>query len=347
MRDFVAGCVPAFREPAMRLCGDAAIAVVQMLTASVPCWARLVHRGSASLERDPLMPDGQLDRLDTNGGDQEALTPGWFSEDFFTEDAQKIQEMPPYVDWHRKEPKPTGHGCHPRCEWQCPAATECDQTCTPYCMPPKCQTFCERTDADSCETRCGPPKCSVVCSPGGQLHGDPTGKCQTVCVPPICRTECGKVPGQCQSECEDPICTWKCKLATQCPKPNCTLACSGIKECRELRPLPQKAETLKAPEGSKAITYGPATLDVSILAHPAIPYPAFTPTTRSTTSVATTSVVQTHASTTSALVATTTIGPVRRLKLKWAAEGQDWPGHEEHGDSVRPPTKRLERSPVS
>lgn len=279
---------------------------------------------AAGLARDPLLEEGQLDRSGATGvGD--ALNPGWFSEDTFTKDAQKIQEMPPYIGWSRKAPKPTGPGCQPRCEWECPASTECDQTCQPYCMPPRCQTFCERNEADSCETRCGPPQCSVVCPPG-RLSGDPTGHCQTVCVPPVCRTECGNVKGKCQSECEEPSCTWKCELAVACPKPNCTLRCSGIKECAQPRPLPQ-AKKLGAPAADRVgVTYGDATLDVNILAHPATPYPEFTPTTRSTT---TTTVAYVAAPVAPAVASTTpaaatTIGPVRKLKLRWAAE-DDWP----------------------
>jgi len=297
-------------------------------------------RGAASgLAMDPLLEGGQLDRSGTTGvGD--ALQPGWFSEDFFTEDAQKIREMPPYIGWSRKEPKPTGPGCHPRCEWQCPPTTDCDQTCQPYCMPPMCQTFCARNEEDSCETRCGPPQCSVVCPPG-RLHGDPTGRCQTVCVPPVCRTECGSVKGKCQSECEEPSCTWKCELASACPKPNCTLRCTGIKECAQPRPLPQ-AKKLDVPSDHVGVTYGDASLDVSILAHPATPHPEFTPTTKSTTTTAAArfaaqAAAPATASTT--IAAATTMGPVRRLKLRWAAEDKRLSGDD--ASLIMPPRPLL------
>ncbi|CAK0829930.1 unnamed protein product [Prorocentrum cordatum] len=202
-----------------------------------------ISRQPEARSRLPLLADGVPDRSSATGAEA-ALRPGWFSEDRFSKDAQKMQEMPPYIGWTRSAPKPTGPGCHPRCEWQCPPATECDQTCQPYCMPPLCKTFCARHEADSCETRCGPPQCSVVCPPG-RLSGDPTGSCQTVCVPPVCRTECGSVRGKCQSECEEPSCTWKCELAS----------CDGIKECAQPRPLPQ-AKKLEVPPNQVGVTYG-------------------------------------------------------------------------------------------
>jgi len=94
--------------------------------------------------------------------------------------------------------------------------------------------------------------------------------------------------------------------------------------------MPQ-AKKLEAPAANRVgVTYGDATLDVNILAKPATPYPEFVPTTKSMTTTAVVQVtmpvspVPVSAITTSTTAAAGAAGPVRRLKLKWAAE-DDWP----------------------
>lgn len=297
-------------------------------------------------EEEPLDEDGYMRDQRTPQLDRpqrawtEAMPSHRLTKDFFSEDAQKMQEMPPYmVESNRPQmAKRAGHQCAPQCSWQCPPSQECDQSCEAQCAPAHCKTFCERDDANSCETRCGKPQCSVICPPGlmeqgfGEAHLPKGPMCTTVCVPPICRTECGvsNGRGKCHSECDDPLCIWKCKPPTQCPKPKCTLQCTGIKECARFRPVAQES-TLHVPSDHEGVTYGNASFDVSVIESPATPYPEFTPPAPKHTVHTEGVPVPAAVPVTVATPCTLPDGPVRKLKLRWASEDESWTGNQKRG----------------
>jgi hypothetical protein len=140
---------------------------------------------------------------------------GGLPSDFFTHDAEKMDELPDYG-----KPK----GCHPKCTWNCGGG--CDQVCNPVCAPPKCETSCGALSLSMCHQRCGPPRCAVVCPP--QCEHDECPKCKTICGPPDCQTICNP---NCESRCADPQCSWNCKPSDQCAAPQCKLDCTGPKVC--------------------------------------------------------------------------------------------------------------------
>jgi len=144
---------------------------------------------------------------------------GVLPSDFFTHDAEKMDELNPF-------PNTLPKGCHPKCMWSC-GKTECDQVCTPVCAPPKCVTKCGALDIGSCNQMCDPPKCVVVC-PTVQCEHAECPKCKTVCAPPVCHTDCAE---NCDSQCADPTCSWTCKPSAECVKPQCALDCTNEKVC--------------------------------------------------------------------------------------------------------------------
>lgn len=181
--------------------------------------------------------------------------------DFFSEDADRIAQMPPYI------PKKL-HACEPRCFYTC-GHSECDQSCEPVCLPPKCETLCTKS-ADHCETRCAKPKCAVVCPQGAdyrelqQPFCKDCPKCRTICAPPACTTSCSD---SCHSVCAQPECTWKCKLG-YCPKPSCKLNCENLSPCHD---FPHRNLT-KVPRmlGMDIKNVDKASLDPTVLATPVL-----------------------------------------------------------------------------
>lgn len=161
-------------------------------------------------------PDVLLQHNSTRKSLLHQTDPGGFSSDFFTHDAEKMDELPQYSGTK---------SCHPKCTWQCGGG--CDQVCTPVCAPPKCETSCGALQVSMCQQRCDPPKCAVVC-PTQQCEHDDCPKCKTVCGPPNCHTNCAN---NCESRCADPQCSWNCKPSAQCAQPHCTLNCNNPKVC--------------------------------------------------------------------------------------------------------------------
>lgn len=161
-------------------------------------------------------PDVLLQHNSTRKSLLHQTDPGGFSSDFFTHDAEKMDELPQYSGTK---------SCHPKCTWQCGGG--CDQVCTPVCAPPKCETSCGALQVSMCQQRCDPPKCAVVC-PTQQCEHDDCPKCKTVCGPPNCHTNCAN---NCESRCADPQCSWNCKPSPDCAQPQCKLSCNGPKVC--------------------------------------------------------------------------------------------------------------------
>lgn len=143
---------------------------------------------------------------------------GGLPSDFFTHDAEKMDELPQSNDIKPK-------GCHPKCTWSCGGG--CDQVCNPVCAPPKCETSCGALELSMCHQRCGPPKCAVVC-PTKTCEHDECPKCKTICGPPDCQTICSN---NCESRCADPQCSWNCQPTQDCAQPQCKLDCNGPKVC--------------------------------------------------------------------------------------------------------------------
>lgn len=189
--------------------------------------------------------------------------------DFFSEDPQKMAEMPPYAPDPQASPElqDVASICEPRCLYTC-GTKVCDQVCEPKCAPPQCETMCTKS-ADKCETRCGPPQCAVVC-PSTTCKGGNCPKCRTVCSPPACTTEC---TDDCHSVCSKPSCTWSCHVG-KCPKPDCKMNCQGSRRCRSGLPPLKSTQKVPRASGSKVISEGVASLDPTVLATPPTPPPA-------------------------------------------------------------------------
>jgi len=231
--------------------------------------------------------------------------------DFFAEDAEKLQEAPEYsaaaLAKHaelRDRAFSELDFCAPKCAWAC-AAKECDQVCQPHCAPPQCRTICTRS-VDLCETRCGPPQCAVVCPPECPNGGPHCGRCRTVCSPPVCTDQCGT---DCQNFCEKPRCTWNCTVG-ECPKPDCSLQCSGFTRCsKAYRPIDPTVPP-QYPDADPATLVGraeaPASLDPSTLSLPATRPPPWE--------------LRPREEENSTAPANNSMNPVRALKLKWKAE---------------------------
>eukprot|EP00928_Gymnodinium_smaydae_P053760 TRINITY_DN37686_c0_g1_i1.p2 TRINITY_DN37686_c0_g1~~TRINITY_DN37686_c0_g1_i1.p2 ORF type:complete len:353 (+),score=58.93 TRINITY_DN37686_c0_g1_i1:141-1061(+) len=136
---------------------------------------------------------------------------------FFTDDAEKMDELPNYANKVK---------CHPQCMWEC-GQTNCDLQCKPSCQPPKCVTACKKADVSKCRQVCSDPQCTVVCPTRCASNSCPG--CHTVCGKPQCSLQCGQF---CESKCADPVCTWQCAPnTTGCPKPQCSMRCDGPKVC--------------------------------------------------------------------------------------------------------------------
>lgn len=186
-----------------------------------------------------------------------------FPIDFFSGDADKMAEMPPYdhvkvttVDKGAPQKWEPDAACAPVCNWRCGPKAECNQAevCEPQCMPPQCKTICKKS-VGLCETRCSKPQCAIVCPEEGcPSHNCP--RCGTVCSQPNCTTICGD---DCHSVCEKPQCAWKCHQVACSPKPTCVLKCDGMTKCGEV-----SNETVwmpTAPPGSDVAGVGEASLD--------------------------------------------------------------------------------------
>jgi len=190
------------------------------LLAAIAC--TVVH---GALKRKPMNKAGLLQ--DKSNSTQRALLhqvpdggpEGILPSDFFTHDAEKMAEL---NDYKKEVPR----GCHPKCMWSCGGA-QCDETCSPVCAPPKCETKCGTLDIKTCERSCDPPKCAVVC-PTVQCEHAECPKCKTVCAPPVCSTDCAE---NCESVCADPVCSWNCKPSASCAQPTCALDCNAAKVC--------------------------------------------------------------------------------------------------------------------
>jgi len=224
---------------------------------------------------------------------------------FFSEDSARMAQMPLYPNTSQKRHVPGSPICEPRCFYTC-GHSECDQSCEPVCLPPKCETLCTKS-ADKCETRCAKPKCAVVCPAGADCEGGYCPKCRSICAPPACTTSCSD---SCHSVCAQPQCTWKCRLGN-CPKPECKLKCDGLSPCRD---FPQRNLTkLPRMNGMDIKSMGRASLDPTVLAVPPVPPPEgerIMPTSQ-------------PQSTLNMDVAPEfkTISPVKALKMEW--EGSD------------------------
>lgn len=230
---------------------------------------------------------------------------------FFSEDADRMAEMPPYrKDTEARTSLPGNPVCNPRCQYTC-GHKECDQTCEPLCLPPKCETLCMKS-ADKCETRCAKPKCAVICPTTDCLNGD-CPKCRTICSQPACTTSCG---GSCHSVCTQPQCSWKCKVGS-CPKPDCKMTCSGFTQCHENLPsgVPQAAsQKLPLMPGMDIKSQANASLDPKVLLKPAKPPPP--EALKNTMSKPHMSIGHRQVE----KIMSTTISPVEKLKMRWQAE---------------------------
>jgi len=249
--------------------------------------------------------------------------------DFFTQDADEMEELSEYNDpkprkfgqtWRRSGPLGKER-CAPRCNWKC-EKKECSQSCEPQCAPPECRTICERR-AESCETRCGPPQCAVVCPQQECPNaGASCGKCRTVCTPPVCTDQCGL---NCQNVCEKPKCAWNCTLGS-CPEPACNLTCAGFSRCSEtMRPINPTIPPLYVGDSDLVGRVdGYASLNTSILNQPVTPPPLWK-----------TKDAMAKVGLPVALKADdrwkaknkgnkSLVGPVQALKRRWHAEDKSW-----------------------
>mmetsp|Transcript_123088 Transcript_123088/g.342826 ORF Transcript_123088/g.342826 Transcript_123088/m.342826 type:complete len:345 (+) Transcript_123088:97-1131(+) len=141
--------------------------------------------------------------------------------DFFTEDAEGMDELPNSPPLPRPN---ASRQCHPKCVWDC-GFPSCNTNCRPMCQPPKCVTKCRKLLSSQCRNTCQEPQCAVVCPPNSSQpcsEGGNCPECSTVCGKPHCSLDCGRQA--CESSCQDPICTWSCALLP-CPKPECKLHC--------------------------------------------------------------------------------------------------------------------------
>jgi len=187
-----------------------------------------------------------------------------FPPDFFSGDAQKMAEMPPYdgAQLAREEDKKAplkwdpDPPCAPVCNWRCGPKAECNQAevCKPQCLPPSCKTICTKS-AGLCQTRCSKPQCAVVCPEQG-CPSNRCPKCSTVCSQPNCTTVCGD---DCRSVCEKPECAWNCHAVACSPKPTCVLKCDGLTKCGQVNNDTVWLPT--APPGSAVASMGEASLD--------------------------------------------------------------------------------------
>jgi len=189
---------------------------------------------------------------------------GGMPSDFFTHDAEKMDELPQY---NSNAPK----GCHPKCNWNC-GGESCDQVCSPVCAPPKCETSCGTLELSMCQQRCGPPKCAVVCPTNQCEHGD-CPKCKTICGPPDCHTMCAN---NCESRCADPQCSWNCKPSAECAKPQCKLDCSGPQVCNMNSDTNARPNVPILPD-KRIMSQGLANLDPTSLQPGATPPTGATP----------------------------------------------------------------------
>jgi len=198
--------------------------------------------------------------LQHTGSRSRSATATPFTPDFFSGDADKMAEMPPYDNEtvalgdknavQKWDPDPA---CKSVCNWHCGPKMECNQAevCKPQCLPPSCKTICKKS-AGLCQTRCNKPHCAVVC-PGEGCPSSRCPRCGTVCTEPNCTTVCGD---DCHSICEKPMCTWNCHPVA-CPKPTCFLKCDD--KCSENNTDPTWLPT--APPGSAVASMGDASLD--------------------------------------------------------------------------------------
>lgn len=234
---------------------------------------------------------------------------------FFAEDAQRIAEMPPYVDPSgrtQQNPPADSLVCAPSCEYSCQNAA-CDQVCEPVCAPPQCETMCEKT-ADKCETKCGDPPCAVVCPTADCKNGD-CAKCRTVCGEPQCTTMCSN---SCHSLCAKPRCDWKCKPGPECQKPSCEMKCTNMHQnCA----MPFRNTTVVPPPGKQVIGEGFASLDPSTLANgPGTAPPPWEVPPHSSTIPRWLDLKKTTTAEPEVVTTSSRFGPVYDLKMKWRAE---------------------------
>lgn len=273
----------------------ALLAVSVLLAAAAP-----LRRQDLQLKPVQLKPvrvaEGLLQSIEDKKGPA-------FGTQWFAEDAQRIAQMPPYIT-DQKHPV-----CNPMCTYSC-GKSECDQTCEPLCLPPKCETLCAKSE-DKCETRCNKPKCAVICplqAECAESGGCPKNKCRTICAPPACTTSCS---GSCHSVCTQPQCNWKCKVG-KCPKPECKLSCPKG-NCATKFPNPALFKVPLMP-GMDIKSNASASLDPKVLLEPVeappppgpqtIPQP-FKESSRGSNKIP---------------GARTTPSPVKKLKMRWEAE---------------------------
>lgn len=158
--------------------------------------------------------------------------------DFFTADAEKMDEIPDILPQNKK--------CHGKCTWNCETPT-CNTACEPVCQPPKCVTACQKPVMSKCRQVCQEPTCAVVC-PEKECQASNCPKCRTVCNKPQCVLDCGQ-GRMCESSCQDPVCQWHCKPKNDCVKPVCKMQCETPKIC-------PYGETKKLPDPQSAYYYG-------------------------------------------------------------------------------------------
>lgn len=237
---------------------------------------------------------------------------------FFSEDADKMAQMPPYLTAHaghlakNRNPAlgsryavPGAKVCDPKCSYSC-GHRECDQACEPQCLPPKCETICMKS-ADKCETRCAKPKCAVICPATVECSDGNCPKCRSLCAPPACTTSCSD---SCHSVCSKPRCRWKCHVG-KCPKPSCKMACTGLEPCSEF--MAKNLTKVPLMPGLDIKTEARASLDPQVLATPpkAPPPPGFAvaPTIHPESSLGYENVP-----------VYTPVPPVQALKMRWQAQ---------------------------
>lgn len=230
-----------------------------------------------------------------------------FESQWFAEDAQKMEAMPPF-------PQPKAKICKPICTYQC-EKSECDQTCEPVCLPPQCETLCTKS-ADKCETRCNKPKCAVICPLEPECPQDsecPKSKCRTICAPPACTTSCS---GSCHSVCSQPQCNWKCKAPLDsCKKPACKLNCPDVHKCdgRDQDRFDGEGKVPLMP-GMDIKSQDKASLDPTVLTQPVEapppPQPQVIPQAHKESSLGFQDVPPPM----------TTPSPVKKLKMRWKAQ---------------------------
>lgn len=173
-----------------------------------------------------------------------------FSDQFFREDAEKMDELPNAEDAPAEVPGPSpsspsspsspvvhlpgAHGmppaptpCHPQCTWDC--GGKCNVDCKPMCQPPKCETACRKPLFMNCRNVCDEPDCAVVCPKDTTCEQAGCPSCKTVCGKPKCKLVCPNAI--CQSKCADPVCAWQCSPSSTCKTPDCSLKCDPTPNC--------------------------------------------------------------------------------------------------------------------